>query len=100
VTKVTKQILDIGTGLLYRVTHSQQKGNIMATHKYRGYEIVKHDKGTAGTPLGRHISFHTTNGELSHPTLKGVKCMIDHVLDTPRAEREAHRDFIIALLQK
>ena len=72
----------------------------MATHKYRGYEIVKHDKGTAGTPLGRHIMFHTTNGELSHPTLKGVKVAIDTVLDTPRAEREAHRDYIISLLQK
>jgi hypothetical protein len=72
----------------------------MATYTYRGYVIVKHEQGTAGTPLGRQVWFATTEDDHSHPTLKGVKVMIDILLDTPRAEREAHRDFIIALLQK
>jgi hypothetical protein len=31
VTNVTKQILDIGTDTLYRVTHSRTKGKLMAT---------------------------------------------------------------------
>jgi hypothetical protein len=72
----------------------------MATHKYRGYEIVKHDNGTAGTPLGRHITYCTTNGGHSNPTLKGVKKIIDYVLDTPAQEREELRSRIIAALQK
>jgi hypothetical protein len=90
----------MGTDILYRVTHSQQKGNKMATYTYRGYTIVKHERGTAGTPLGRSVWFETTEDDHSHPTLKGVKEIIDIMLDTPQAEREAHRDYIISLLQK
>ena len=72
----------------------------METHTYRGYTIVKHEQGTARTPLGRHVWYATTEQNHSHPTLKGIKTIIDYALDTPQEERDAIRNKVIASLQK
>lgn len=50
--------------------------------------------------MGREVWYSTTDGKFSHPTLKGVKALIDFTLDSNQEEIEALKQRIIASLSK
>jgi hypothetical protein len=70
----------------------------METRTYRNYTIIKTESGFGGRIHGE-VFYKTTCGNFAHPTLKGLKALIDARLEMT-ADDIAHRDAIIAMLTK